>query len=914
MPTRTPRLLFRAGKAAVTLLAVAIVVLALPLVLAIVVGVPIPHPFSTHEVFGERGLFDLIVVVVWLLWAVNVGLLVRATVAQLRDHGAATRAPGYINRLAVKLAGACLVISTLWGGAAAGAATPSPVTARPGPSVSAPAPTHLMGPVAVTTPTPAATPAPTPPTAEAPPPQAAAVVTVQEGQSLWTIAEQVYGSGADWQLLANANLGHVMNDGLVFSDPNLIYPGWQLTAPPADTPLAPASAPAPPLASATTAAPVATARPGPAPTAAPVSPVPPVVRATAKATRADGSRTTANPPGKGTGGVGPAIAHPAAPASAMAEAAANARETAARHHDDATHPAVAVRRGSGHGLDLAELALLGSGALCAAVLARRVRWNRRRSRLDRRPGQETPFLSEEAEAVAADVVPFEALPALTMLEFGLCHLTHAIGLNQESVPRTRLVRIGPDGLALILDEAADVAPGAFRVEADGHAWVLRSDVDFGALEGAHDGEPWLTALVPVGESPQGTYLVPVEPGVVVPVAGPKATEALAAMMVVASAWEWTEASLTVTDDAAKATEVAGWLDPAETIERTRVLYFGDPGALEDVTRSRIGVVTLADVAPSDTGLRCEEGETLLEPFNLELVPAGLNPAQAAAVDELLANSLAQPVDPTEPVDVGSVVTEAGGVVFPAPGPIDVRVLVPLPRVEGTGHDPPESRQARAVELLAYLALKGGPVPPYEARAEAMATHGKEGAATSLRMVATDLRKWVGAEHMPVATQAGYRVGDEVTTDLGRLQAAVKLARSTDDPDEREALLRPALALIEGKPASQTKRGWGWWDTYEMAAEDAAADAACMLAPILAERGDAKGARWVIEQARLLGPWNELLYRLSIMCGGVAGNAAWVEREMRACEAMVEELAPGASPSEDTYEAYRLAMSQFGVPA
>jgi hypothetical protein len=264
--------------------------------------------------------------------------------------------------------------------------------------------------------------------------------------------------------------------------------------------------------------------------------------------------------------------------------------------------------------------------------------------------------------------------------------------------------------------------------------------------------------------------------------------------------------------------------------------------------------------------------------------------------------------------VGSVVTEAGGVVFPAPGPIDVRVLIPLPRVEGSAHDPPESRQARAVELLAYLALKGAPVPPYEARAEAMATHGKEGAATSLRMVATDLRKWVGAEHMPVATQAGYRVGDEVTTDLGRLQAAVKLARSTDDPDEREALLRPALALIEGKPASQTKRGWGWWDTYEMAAEDAAADAACMLAPILAERGDAKGARWVIEQARLLGPWNELLYRLSIMCGGVAGNAAWVEREMRACEAMVEELAPGASPSEDTYEAYRLAMSQFGVPA
>jgi len=693
MPTRTPRLLFRVGKATVTLLAVAIVVLALPIVLAIVVGVPIPQPFSTHQVFGERGLFDLIVVVVWLLWAANVVLLVRATVAQLRDHGATTRAPGYINRLAVKLAGACLVISTLWGGAAAGAASPSPVATRPGPSVSAPAPTHLMGPVAVPTPTPAAPPAPTPPTAEVPPPQPAAAVTVQEGQSLWTIAEQVYGTGADWQLLANANLGHVMNDGLVFNDPNLIYPGWQLTAPSEDAPPAPASAPtpAPAVAPATTAQPVAAPRPGPAPTVAPVSPVAPVVKATAQAPRPGAIGTTADPSGKGAGGVGPAIARPAAPASAMAEAAANAREMAARHHDGATHPVVASRRSAGHGLDLAELAFLGSGALCAAVLARRVRWNRRRSRLDRRPGQETPPLSEEAEAVAADLVPFEPLPALTMLEFGLSHLTRAIGPDQEGVPRTRLVRIGPDGLALILDEAADVAPGAFRSEADGYAWVLRSDVDFGALEGAHDGEPWLAALIPAGESPQGTYLVPVEPGVVVPVTGPRATEALAAMMVVASAWEWTEASLTVTDDADRAAEIADWLDPAETIERTRVLYFGDPGALDDLTRSRIGVVTLADVTPSDTRLRCEDGVTLLEPFNLELVPAVLGPAQAAAVDELLANSLAHPVDPTEPVDVARVVADANGVAFPAPGPIDVRVLVPSPRVEGAAHDPPESR-------------------------------------------------------------------------------------------------------------------------------------------------------------------------------------------------------------------------------
>ncbi len=30
--------------------------------------------------------------------------------------------------------------------------------------------------------------------------------------------------------------------------------------------------------------------------------------------------------------------------------------------------------------------------------------------------------------------------------------------------------------------------------------------------------------------------------------------------------------------------------------------------------------------------------------------------------------------------------------------------------------------------------------------------------------------------------------------------------------------------------------------------------------------------------------------------------------------MIEELAPGATPSPETYEAYREAMALFGVPA
>lgn len=54
---------------------------------------------------------------------------------------------------------------------------------------------------------------------------------VRAGDSLWSISEQVYGSGHEYPLLIAANSGRRMSDGRLFDDRGVIHPGWVLSVP-----------------------------------------------------------------------------------------------------------------------------------------------------------------------------------------------------------------------------------------------------------------------------------------------------------------------------------------------------------------------------------------------------------------------------------------------------------------------------------------------------------------------------------------------------------------------------------------------------------------------------------------------------------------------------------------------------------
>lgn len=60
---------------------------------------------------------------------------------------------------------------------------------------------------------------------------ASRLVTVRPGDCLWTIAERYLGAGDLYPEIARLNYGRPMGDGLAFTNPSLIEPGWRLLLP-----------------------------------------------------------------------------------------------------------------------------------------------------------------------------------------------------------------------------------------------------------------------------------------------------------------------------------------------------------------------------------------------------------------------------------------------------------------------------------------------------------------------------------------------------------------------------------------------------------------------------------------------------------------------------------------------------------
>jgi DNA-binding SARP family transcriptional activator len=505
------------------------------------------------------------------------------------------------------------------------------------------------------------------------------------------------------------------------------------------------------------------------------------------------------------------------------------------------------------------------------------------------------------------IEPFAELPALDLLEVASRHLTAAVAAEgrAETVPRIRLVRVGPNGVELLLAERRSWAPGSFCSTDDGHTWMLPASVDGDALATDARRHPvWMPALVPIGDDAHGTYLVSLEPGGALPVTGPDAPRALSAMQVAAMSWPWSE-QLTVTDDPARAAnEALAVTDPSVTDERLRVVFVGDATALDEATRQRVSILG-ATTEPDDLAVVAADGRGTIKPLGISLDLCRFEQSdQAEAVDELMESAARAAQDAGVPRGEGSAE-------LMSPGPVEVRLLTAVPRIDGLV-EPLDGLARRATELVAYLALQEGrPVEGDRLRARVLGPADADAAPRTMMNLASAARRSLGldAGGMPRLSKASnsglYRLSPEVTTDVDRLVHMARAGVAADDTVAAVELCTAALELVEDEPLCAAGGRYAWWQAEQAGRlANAAVDAACRLAE-LADTGatDVSASRRGIERARLLAPWDEALDRAAMTVEHAAGNRPGIERAYAECKRKAEELAPGALPSERTEDLY-----------
>ena len=630
------------------------------------------------------------------------------------------------------------------------------------------------------------------------------------------------------------------------------------------------------------------------------------------------------------------------------------------------------------GPPLPELAALGIGVVGAAALARRVRRRRRSAGAEWDDGRVPLGESDEAVDVATLIDPFAGAPVLDWLDVANRHLSASLAPTpeQDSPPAVRLFRVGPDGVDAWLSGTADWCPDLWELRDGGAVWHLPSRHDLDALADAcRSHQPRYPAVVPVGDDGAGTWLAVVEPGCCLPVIGAEADALVSTMRLTAESWAWSE-HLTVTDDPAVAEREAGLLGsgPGADDDRSRVLFVGDPSRLTARARARCGTITSLPLPATGLTVAVDARGASIHPLGLTVRPHVLRRDRLAAAHELLGRPSESdglpdaPADgaPDGPADAlpdgapdGPVERPANGLpdASPAghpeerrgglpggrtrrgatapgsrpissappgslaPGPVEVRLLVPVPRVEGLQGELPPKRVRRATELIAYLALQHpDPVTSDRLRNRVLGSPDADAAAKTLFNVATAARRALGTgpggePYLPCALRTGqYRISGLVTVDVDRAAGLVAAAKSAGDDEVALALYRAALELVEGDPMSGVLSGYAWWQTEGHAGRirDLLVGAACEIARLARGTGFDDLVGWALDRARVLDPYSEALSRAAMGWAAARGDADRLRREWADCRRMVDALDPGSVPSARTERLYAELSRQVGT--
>jgi DNA-binding SARP family transcriptional activator len=244
---------------------------------------------------------------------------------------------------------------------------------------------------------------------------------------------------------------------------------------------------------------------------------------------------------------------------------------------------------------------------------------------------------------------------------------------------------------------------------------------------------------------------------------------------------------------------------------------------------------------------------------------------------------------------------------PAPCSPNVRLLTPVPRIDGLAVELDRKRARRGVELASYLSLhRTHLVTGGQLRTELLGDSENDGSTKSLSNTVSALRRSLGADaqgnlHLPPATRSGcYALLPSVSSDYEQVLQYLDAAQGAKG-DEALALVRAACALIEGRPLSSCVLGFDWFfrEGHDRILARALSNGVSEVLDHAISEGHLDLARLLIEKAALINPYSETLARCAMSVAAASNDVDQLQQEWTSHLRRLDELEPGLSPSATT---------------
>lgn len=782
------------------------------------------------------------------------------------------------------------------------------------------------------------------------------VVTVERGDTLSGIAADHLGDASRYPEIVQATRGIAQPDGRQLSDPDLIYPGWQVHLPTGAVPTPPA-------------APVPVEQP---PAAEPVAPQP---EPAGRDAQPDHTRHIHEQ----------AQDHQSAPptpttnVTADVPTATQTVETEAGADDDSDEDEAALLLGTSAGI----------GALAAAGLLALVARKRSRRQRQRRPGHRLPPPQLPAAAAEGKLRVLQDPLTVEHLDRALRTLAAKLQDTGEPLPPMRMARILRDRLELHLATPSTLPAPFAAVAGDDTLWVLERDADLMDATTTADVLSPYPALTSIGWDMDGGHVLLdlEELGTLAVQAGDdddQSTAILAALTVELATSTWADDlqvtlvgvcpdlpaalgvdRLTHTGDLDRLlTDLDTWAaslrsvlaaagvdgprgarsaravpdawtphilllgpEPTKTQrERLRQLVTGEP-------RLPVAVVTTAGTPLGPWALtRREDGDlATLEPAGLTLRPQSLPAAvyeqvldvlhaadaPAAApgpawtvgldtsepdLDELGASTIEPDVVPpaVTATDTGNDddAHRDDAIVTPdlepPPAAPTVRLLGTVEVIGARGVLSAESHRARITETITFLALH--PHRDHFLLDEAIWPGDRVPDGRRNQLISR-ARRWLGtaedgATFIPLVNPDGYRLAEAVRTDWDLFCDLIRGSLAHASTSD----LTAALDLVRGQPFAGTNpRRYGWADIDRQEMISAIVDVAHEVSGRAQRGGDAAIARRAAATGLLAEPGSELLWRDALRAEWLAGNRGGIEELADRLTLLSEELGGDLEP-------------------